>query len=165
MAKKKTDWEKIKNEYVTQKTSYRKLSEKYKVSLKTIAERGKREGWVELREHYGHKVATKFLNKQSTKDANKLAALTTSADKLSEIIESALEDTKQFNRYIVKDSNGSAREKIFEKYDTGAIKELVITMRELAGLIRSLNNIDDNKITEVKVNFSDFENEDDLLEE
>ena len=43
------DWLKIKTEYITTDTSYRKLAEKYGVHYQTICSRSKAEGWVLLR--------------------------------------------------------------------------------------------------------------------
>lgn len=45
-----TDWEKIKTEYLSGNTSYRKLAAKYKISRSRIESRGKKEDWPWLRE-------------------------------------------------------------------------------------------------------------------
>ena len=43
------DWKKIKTEYITTETSYRKLAQKYGLDQATIARRAKKEGWVSNR--------------------------------------------------------------------------------------------------------------------
>lgn len=43
------DWEAIKQEYITTKTSYRRLGDKYGIHFKRIARVAKRESWVEAR--------------------------------------------------------------------------------------------------------------------
>lgn len=55
------DWNKIKTEYVTTDTSYRKLSLKYKITSTQIANHSKAEGWVEQRKQYLKKLMQKHL--------------------------------------------------------------------------------------------------------
>lgn len=69
------DWQKIKTEYITTKTSYRKLEEKYGVHYRQIAKVGKAEKWEELRSQHSHKTLTKILEcdtKQKVNSAQKL---------------------------------------------------------------------------------------------
>ena len=51
--------DRIRKDYIAGKGSYRELSKKYGVPLKTLARRAKEEGWPELRKQAGHKAATK----------------------------------------------------------------------------------------------------------
>lgn len=46
------DWNSIKTEYITTKTSYRRLSEKYGLSAAAIAKRAGAENWGELRREW-----------------------------------------------------------------------------------------------------------------
>lgn len=64
MKKKKVNWDKIKNEYVTSRISYRDLAEKHEVPFDTLKYRAKKEKWVEKRKEFRHKVATKSQQKQ-----------------------------------------------------------------------------------------------------
>lgn len=64
MKKKKVNWDKIKNEYVTSRLSYKDLAKKYDVPLPTVRDRGKREKWVAERKKYRSKVVSKTLQKQ-----------------------------------------------------------------------------------------------------
>jgi hypothetical protein len=84
------DWQAIKTEYITTQTSYRKLAEKYGIHYKVISERGKDEGWVELRSQYRDKTLTKALGKISNKQADKMARIDDLADKLLEKLERAI---------------------------------------------------------------------------
>ena len=43
------DWNKLKQEYISGNTSYRKLAEKYKVSISTLSKRAMNEKWAELK--------------------------------------------------------------------------------------------------------------------
>lgn len=76
------DWAKIKTEYITTDTSYRKLGEKYGIHYKVISDRGKTEGWVELRSRYRDKSLTKTLDKISDQEAGRAAKIYNVADKL-----------------------------------------------------------------------------------
>lgn len=69
------DWDAIRNEYLTVKTSYRKLADKYGIHYKTIADKGKDEGWKELRSQHSHNILTKMLEcdtEQKVSGAKKL---------------------------------------------------------------------------------------------
>lgn len=64
MKKKKANWDKIKNEYITSRISYRNLAEKYNVSFSTLKDRAKREEWFKKRKEFRNKVDTKTTQKQ-----------------------------------------------------------------------------------------------------
>ena len=57
------DWKKIKTEYITTNTSYRKLSEKYGVPFNTLQCRGRKENWVELHNRHQDNIITKSVEK------------------------------------------------------------------------------------------------------
>jgi hypothetical protein len=69
----KPNWNKIRNEYISTKTSYRKLAEKYRVSIKTLEPRAKREEWAKhraeqqgiIRAKTGQKTAEKIAERDS----------------------------------------------------------------------------------------------------
>ena len=64
-----SDWKRIKAEYVAGGTSYRKLAEKYDVSLTTLQRIAKKENWIGLRQRAEDKSDTKIVNSVSTKNA------------------------------------------------------------------------------------------------
>ena len=86
------DWNAIKTEYITTDTSYRKLAQKHGVHYKAISERGKAEGWVELRSQHRDKTITKSLEKISEKQASKMARIDTLTDRLLDKVEKAIEE-------------------------------------------------------------------------
>ena len=85
------DWQKIKTEYISTKTSYRKLAEKYGVHYKTIADKGKKEKWEELRSQVSHKTLTKTIERVTSSQADRAARLMDVTDKLLGKVESLLE--------------------------------------------------------------------------
>lgn len=64
MKKKKVNWDKIKNEYITSRISYRDLAEKYNVPFQTLRDRAVKEKWFAKRKDFRNKVGTKTEQKQ-----------------------------------------------------------------------------------------------------
>lgn len=64
-----SDWKRIKAEYVAGGTSYRKLAEKYDVSLTTLQRYATKEKWTELRKQAEVKSDTKIVESVSRKNA------------------------------------------------------------------------------------------------
>ena len=57
------DWKKIKTEYITTNTSYRKLAKNYDIPFNTLQCRAKKEKWVELRKQHQDNIVTKSVEK------------------------------------------------------------------------------------------------------
>ena len=85
------DWQKIKTEYITTDTSYRKLAQKYGVNTTNIAKRASQEKWVEQRKQNANKTLSKTLNAIASQQASRAARLQTVADKLLTKVERLLE--------------------------------------------------------------------------
>ena len=86
------DWQAIKTEYITTDTSYRKLAQKYDIHYKVISDRGKKEGWVELRSQHRAKTLTDTLDKISEKESERAARIHSVADMLLTEIENMVEN-------------------------------------------------------------------------
>lgn len=89
------DWLKIKTEYITTDTSYRKLAEKYGLHYNAIANRAKQEDWVEKRNQFRIKTVTKTVDKIVEKKARQAAKVGDLADKLMVKLEQAIEELDQ----------------------------------------------------------------------
>jgi hypothetical protein len=76
------EWHKIKHEYVTTDTSFRKLAAKYGVSSTAIASRSKKEHWIEQREQYLHKTYTTIVEQSAKTDADRIAKHRELADRV-----------------------------------------------------------------------------------
>ena len=96
------DWQAIKTEYITTQTSYRKLAQKHGIHYKVISDRGKDEGWVELRSQYRAKTLTKTLDKISRQEANRAARIHSVADKLLKKIESMVDREKPLDTKAIR---------------------------------------------------------------
>lgn len=85
------DWNKIKTEYITTDTSYRKLAQKYGVAESTIYARGGKERWVEQKEQHQSKTVAKILKADTKRKANRAENLQTAADLLLKKVISCVE--------------------------------------------------------------------------
>ena len=145
MAQRRIDWDKIKTEYVTTDISQTKLIKKYKLSKGDVNRHSVQDGWVEARKVYREKTVAKAVEKTANKKASELSGVLSSAYKIRDTIEKAVDDPLQFNRYLVtKGSKGGefeTTEEVMEKVDTKAIREMTQALKAIEGLIRSLNNI------------------------
>ena len=86
------DWQKIKTEYITTDTSYRKLAEKHGVGESTLFTRASKEKWVEQKEQHQSKTVAKTLDAISKKQVDRAANLLSVADillaKIKDLVES-----------------------------------------------------------------------------
>jgi hypothetical protein len=85
------DWQKIKTEYITTDTSYRKLAQKYGVSHVQIGNVGKQEDWVGQRKQYLDKTLTKTVDTISKKQVDRAANLISVADLLLDKVKRLVE--------------------------------------------------------------------------
>ena len=85
------DWQKIKTEYVTTDTSYRKLALKYGVNCTTICRRSGKEGWGKAREQYRNKTQTKIEKAIQAKEVSRAERIMGVSDKLLTKVEAYVE--------------------------------------------------------------------------
>ena len=107
------DWQKIKTEYITTDTSYRKLGEKYGIHYKVISQKGKDEKWVELRSQHRDKTLTKALDRICEDKVDRAARLNSVAELLLERVERLLESDDK----IAFDTQGM-------KHISGVLKDI-----------------------------------------
>ena len=142
------DWNAIKAEYIVGEISYRKLSEKWGVSFRTLADHARKEGWAKERNRHRNNVTKRTVQKVAARtaatNANRLLRLQQAADNMGEVIAEVFGDAEQFHRHIVQTRNGDAWdavERIFDKVDTKAIKDLTGAMKDLAYVIRNIYDL------------------------
>ena len=85
------DWKQLKREYIAGGTSYRKLATKYKANLSVLKRIARDEDWVGLREQCKAKSATKIVEIESDKQAERMKRLLTVSDKLLMAVEDAVD--------------------------------------------------------------------------
>ena len=91
------DWASIKTEYITTKTSYRKLAQKYGINHTNIAKKASAEDWVEQRKQFTSKQQAKTLEKISQQEADRAAKIHSVADKLLNKIEAMADSSRPMN--------------------------------------------------------------------
>ena len=111
------DWQKIKTEYITTDTSYRKLAQKYGVSTTQICNVGREEGWVELREQHLNKTVTKAVNAVSNHQAEQTAKLFGVSGLLLDKVKLLLEEHEELLA------------------DTSAMKDVSVVLKNLKDLL------------------------------
>ena len=115
------DWKKLKAEYIAGGISYRKLAEKYNVSFHTLRKVAAKERWNNLRDETRAKAATKIVEIESDKQAERMRRLLTVSDKLLEAVEDAVDKFQAGELQL----------------DKGALKSLSGTIKD----IRDIQNI------------------------
>lgn len=101
-----------------------------------------------MRQEYRDKKVAETVRKvearSSAKTADQLLRLKESAEKMSEVIVHIFDDAQQFYRHIVqegKEGSFGTDERLFRKADTKAIKDLTGAMKDLAAVIRNVNDL------------------------
>ena len=147
------DWQKIKTEYITTNTSYRKLAQKHGVHYNAIANRAKQEGWISQRNQHCDRTMTKTLDAISDKQVDRAANLISVADKLLAKVNNLLET----DAAVLNDTQNM-------KHISGVLKDIKevqmirseADMREqnarIAKMIREAEREEDNN-TEVTITF------------
>lgn len=125
------DWKKLKAEYIAGGISYRKLADKHNVSFSTLKEVAIREKWAKLREQAQAKAATKIVEIESDKQAERMKRLLTVSDKLLKAVEDAVDKFKAGELML----------------DKGALKSLSGTIKDIKDIqsIKSELDIEEQK--------------------
>ena len=118
------DWQAIKTEYITTNTSYRKLAQKYGLNYNSVADKGKAEDWVELRNQFRVKTQSDIIDVIREQQVDRAAKLQSVADKLLLKIE-AIVDTVGPDKLPAKSI----------RYLTAAVKDL----KEIQGVKSDLD--------------------------
>lgn len=129
-------------EYITGKTTYAQIAEKYGVSLTWIGKIAKRDKWQEQKAAYRKTVTEKAVAKLADRGAAQLAKLADAADGFNAVLEKMGKDGSQFNRWITQ--NG---EVILDKTDTRALKAATASLVDMLKVTRDLYGMP-NKLDE-----------------
>ncbi len=96
------DWQNIKTEYITTKTSFRKLADKHGLNKDTIWKKAKDEGWEDLRRQHIDSTQTKILDADTELKVDRAVRLNTVADKLLEKVEQWVEMGEPISATAIK---------------------------------------------------------------
>lgn len=148
------DWKKIKAEYIAGGISYRKLAEKHNVPFHTLRKVAAKEKWHDLREQTSAKAATKIVEIESDKQAERMKRLLTVSDKLLQAVEDAVEQFQAGELLLGKGALKSLSGAIKDIKDIQAIKtELDIEEQKarIAILRKQAEASEDNKDITVSI--------------
>ena len=103
------DWQAIKTEYITSNISYRALEKKYGINYKVIADKGKAEGWKELRSQHTHNTLTKILESDTQQKVSRAERLQSVTDKVLNMIEAYVDasDPTEMDTQSMKHISGA----------------------------------------------------------
>ena len=107
------DWNKIKTEYITTNTSYRKLAEKHGISYQAICRRSQAEQWSEQREQHMNKTVTRTLDAISKKQVDRAANLIS----VSDLLLTKVKDLLEANAEVLADTQSM-------KHISGVLKDI-----------------------------------------
>lgn len=134
---KKTNWEKIKTEYITGTISVREICKKYDLNKRTVANRCATEKWVELRKKHRDKVVSKAVHKMESPKARALAQNLARVERMNAIVDKFL-DSELYNKHFVEIGYGKGiyhtEEVEFTKPDTKSIKDMATTIEKMANV-------------------------------
>ncbi len=136
--KNKYDWDKLREEFSKDGSSLLAFAQKKGITYATLHRHYKNENWQN-----GEKSP---LEKEIM-----------IADRLTDVLNGAIDDEKQFYRYIVKEKNGSdsgEEERIFGKMDMQALNNAIKALDALAeikrGMYGILSPLEERKLAENK---------------
>jgi hypothetical protein len=142
------DWDALATEYITGSIGYRKMAEKHDIPFRTIACRALREHWADRKRAHRESVVNtatrKIAKKRGSEQANRLMKLQSAAVDMGAVIAKVFEDAQQFHRFLVMvktEDTLDTVERVFDKVDTKAIKDLTGAMKDLAYVLRDIYEI------------------------
>ena len=152
--KNRTDWDRIKSDYVTGKDSPMECARKHGVNYNTLRNHKQHERWRQQRAEYRGAVVDKAIDTAKNCTAYRIASELTGLAYVVEALEreliKALKDEEQLHRYFVqttaRNKDGTAetafKDVTSAKVDTRALKDLTDVAKTLEALKRSMYGLE-----------------------
>ena len=143
----KVDWTAIKNEYISTRTTYAKLAEKYGVSSRSVERMSSKENWKDQRAAYVKMVTEKFMKKSTDVCVKKLMKFgDNAAAKALEMAEKVMADEDQFKKHtaaVIPLNGGDADiiEKVMTVYNMKAFRDFTASMKDWVAIFRNVYNL------------------------
>lgn len=137
------DWIAIKHDYVTSpEMTLRKIADKYGISRDCVYRKSKADNWFATRKKHQAEVGARAIAKTANKQANELAKEMELLSKMKDAVTDTLSDPAQFHRHIKVDAvTGDIEDRVLDKVDTRAMKDIMQTLKMIEEMSRSLYNI------------------------
>lgn len=137
------DWAGARAEYVSTRKSLRQIAKEYGASYKCTQIHSKTEGWPAARAEWLEKAASMALDRCQEEETNRLEGIIRSAMAMSVVIERVFDDPQQFRRHLVTQTDldtkfTSTEERIYDKYDTRAIRDMTSAIKDMTSVLRNL---------------------------
>lgn len=144
------DWNKLKREYIAGGTSYRKLAAKYNANLSVLKRIAHDEDWVGLREQCKAKTATKIVEIESDKNAERMRRLLKVSDDLLDAVEEAVQSFKVGDLLLDKTALKSLSSTIKDIRDIQNIKTELDIEEQKARIANLRRQAEADNVTEDK---------------
>lgn len=139
------NWKEIETEYVAGDMSMRELAKDKRVSYSTLSKKASEGGWTKKREDFRGNVANDALARAQARGKKRMEQLLKASERLMDAATEAIKDNDQFKRWVSTEGSGEgcseAVERVFDKRDTKAMKDMVFVLRELTGILRDAYGI------------------------
>ena len=137
----------LKAEYITGRDSYKTMAKKHNVSLSTLQRAAAEQGWFAERQQYRIEAVSRAVAAEQDNEVDRLRKLMQATEAIQDVVIMAFGDGKQFNRHLVQtevydpDIGAALKdtvERVYDKVDTKAIKDLTGAIRDLTYSVRNL---------------------------
>lgn len=139
------NWTKIETRYVAGDKSLKELAKEFRVSYSTLSKRASEGGWAARRKDFRANVANEALARAQARGQERMDALLIASEQLMDAATEAIRDSDQFKRWVNTEGSGEgcseAVERVFDKRDTRAMKDMVFVLKELTGILRDAYGI------------------------
>ena len=144
------DWVRIRTEYITTDTSYRKLAAKYGISLSVLGDRASREKWPEQRRQFRAQTSSKAIAKASRKETARKIRILAVADKLLDALDRAIDELDLVvTTHKIKTKSGDTEETVEYKtvtrggcIDVAGLRMLVAALKDLKIIMGVMSDLD-----------------------
>ncbi len=134
------NWSRIEAQYVSGEKTLRELAKEKRVSYSTLSKKASEGGWAAKRKKYRAEVESEALARARERGLKRMDELLKASEKLMDAAVEAIQDNKQFKRWVTTGGCGEGAsetvEKVFDKRDTRAMKDMVFVLKELTGILR-----------------------------
>lgn len=138
------DWEAVRLAYISSVKSYRQVAREMGVSYSKTREHGRAEDWPAQRVAFQREAAERAIAAGVDQEANRLEKVINAANAMANVIDGVFADEMQFHRHLVSikyDKDEETVERVFDKVDSRAIKDLTGALKDMTLVLRNLYHL------------------------
>lgn len=145
MAAAKADWDRVRMMYISSRITLRDLAAREGVNYMSIRAHCTHEQWGRQRAEYRAQTFLEALEEARKKEVARLVPVIEAAEMLEDHVLDALADDDQFRRHLVPETDADGRtttiERVYDKRDARAMRDLAASLKDLAAISRSVYGI------------------------